>query len=105
MNVAIEKVAGGLCYETFFNHGAGVGEVQLKNVASGFDVEAKRDRVLHGAVFGPVKLIIVFSVKGNTFVELNASARSKGNNAMGILALSNKITVNVCWCHLKGECR
>jgi hypothetical protein len=27
MNVSIEKVAGGFCYETFFIHGAGVREM------------------------------------------------------------------------------
>ena len=66
MDITIEKVAGGLGDEAFFDHTTGIGEMQLKNVSPCLNVKPDRERI-RKRVSVSVELIVIFRVQRQAF--------------------------------------
>ena len=97
MNVSIEEISGGLGNESFFNHSSGVGEVQLKDVTTGFNIKADRDSVLHNTVGRAVKLSIIFRVERNARCEFDSSSGAEAIYDIGVRDFSHRVAMYDRW--------
>ncbi len=105
MNIAIKEPSCGLCDESLFYHGDGVGKNQLEYMSSGFNVDSECQGIFGVQRLQWVKSIIVFRIKGNPVAELYPISEPKGKNVVWIRIDPNGIVVDICRTELNGNPR
>jgi len=76
MDTSIEEVVGIFSDKPFFDHGSGIGKLQLKYMSTSFDIYTNGDSiVIQGSFFN--QLGIVFCVEGKSTVEFVSPANPK----------------------------